>query len=82
VSCERYSLAPENCVFIDDSAVNVAAAKMAGMQALHFTDPEKLRAELIALGLPLRATAARRAAPQRGAVKKVPAKKQKTARRR
>lgn len=53
--CERYSLAPDACVFIDDSEPNVASARKFGMHAIHFKDPAALRRELIALGLPLKA---------------------------
>ena len=54
--CERYGLAPESCVFIDDSEPNVISARKFGMQAIHFTgDTEALRNELIELGLPLEA---------------------------
>lgn len=55
VFLERYGLAAESCVFIDDNLANVVSARSVGMQALHFTTPETLRAELVALGLPLRA---------------------------
>lgn len=55
VFCERYGLAPESCVFIDDNEANVVSARSTGMQALHFTTAETLRAELLALGLPLEA---------------------------
>lgn len=54
---DRYSLAAEECVFIDDNEVNVMAARSMGMTALHFTEPDKLRAELAALGLPVNAVA-------------------------
>jgi FMN phosphatase YigB (HAD superfamily) len=54
VFCERYSLAPEHCVFIDDSEPNVISARNAGMTAIHFTGPEALRTELAGLGLPVR----------------------------
>lgn len=54
VFCERYGLAPESCVFIDDSEPNVIAARKFGMKAIHFTSPEALRAELISYGLPLK----------------------------
>jgi 2-haloacid dehalogenase len=54
--CDRYALAPESCVFIDDNAINVAAANALGMKAVQFTGPEKLRKELIELGLPLKAS--------------------------
>lgn len=53
--CDRYSLAPENCVFMDDNESNVVAAHNFGMKAIHFTSPEQLREELIELGLPLEA---------------------------
>jgi FMN phosphatase YigB (HAD superfamily) len=52
--CERYSLAPQACVFIDDSEPNVISARKFGMEAIHFTSPQQLRKELIALGLPLK----------------------------
>lgn len=53
--CERYGIAPENCVFIDDKDYNVAGAQSVGMKGIHFTNPQDLRAELIKLGLPLKA---------------------------
>ena len=53
VFCERYGLAPEGCVFIDDNEANVAGARSMGMHSIHFTGPAKLRADLIAHGLPL-----------------------------
>lgn len=52
--CERFGKQPEDCVFIDDSEANVIAATKVGMTALHFTGPQKLRTDLIALGLPLK----------------------------
>jgi 2-haloacid dehalogenase len=55
VFTERYGLAPESCVFIDDSEPNVVSARKFGMHAIHFQDPAQVRAELVALGLPLRA---------------------------
>ena len=55
VFCERYGLAPQSCVFIDDSEPNVVSARKFGMHAIHFTDAEALRRELIGLGLPLKA---------------------------
>jgi len=51
--CERYGLAPESCVFIDDNEANVVSARKFGMYAISFTTPEALRAELISYGLPL-----------------------------
>jgi FMN phosphatase YigB (HAD superfamily) len=53
--CERFDLRPQHCVFIDDSDANVLGARKVGMQALHFTTPAQLRADLIAAGLPLKA---------------------------
>lgn len=53
--CDRYSLAPENCVFMDDNESNVVSAHNFGMKAIHFKSPEQLREELIELGLPLEA---------------------------
>lgn len=41
-------------VFIDDSPPNVAGAQRVGMHGLHFTTPERLRTDLVALGFPLR----------------------------
>lgn len=54
VFCERYSLSPDMCVFIDDSEPNIVAARKFGMNGIHFTDPKQLRKDLIALGLPLK----------------------------
>jgi 2-haloacid dehalogenase len=51
--CERFGLAPEACVFVDDSMKNVEGARAAGMHAIHFTSPEELRAELRELGFPV-----------------------------
>jgi 2-haloacid dehalogenase/putative hydrolase of the HAD superfamily len=53
--CERYGLAPESCVFIDDSEPNVVSARRFGMTAIQFTDADALRRDLIGLGLPLKA---------------------------
>ncbi|WP_404400056.1 HAD family hydrolase [Pelagibacterium halotolerans] len=52
--CERYGLAPDSCVFIDDNEANIIAARKFGMEAIHFTSPQALRAELISYGLPLK----------------------------
>ncbi len=47
-----FGLDPAATVFIDDTLVNVEGATAAGWaEALHFTGPEKLRTELLALGL-------------------------------
>lgn len=55
VFSERYGIAAENCVFIDDSESNIISARKFGMHGIHFKDPTMLRKELIALGLPLKA---------------------------
>lgn len=47
---ERYRLEAGDCIFIDDSARNVEAARAVGMKAVHFVEPIDLRAELRALG--------------------------------
>jgi FMN phosphatase YigB (HAD superfamily) len=51
--CERYSLAPESCVFVDDSEVNVMAARKVGMHAFQFTTPEAMRETFRGFGLPV-----------------------------
>jgi 2-haloacid dehalogenase len=76
VFCERYGLAPESCVFIDDSEPNIVAARKFGMHGIVFSSPDQARAELIALGMPLKAVAARptRKAPVKKTAKKASAK--------
>lgn len=49
----RYTLDPTRTVFIDDSMHNIDAASRLGFQALHFTDADKLRQDLLAIGLPV-----------------------------
>jgi 2-haloacid dehalogenase len=48
---ERYGLEPARTVFVDDSARNVAAASAAGLRGLLFTDADRLRRDLSAMGL-------------------------------
>lgn len=43
----------DDCVFIDDKLANVQAAAEAGMDAILFTTPEELRADLLVRGLPV-----------------------------
>jgi 2-haloacid dehalogenase len=49
--CSRAGLAPRECLFIDDSARNIAGAAAFGMDTIHFTSPDALRAGLIQRGL-------------------------------
>ena len=51
----RYRLQPGETVFIDDSALNVAAARELGWQAIHCTAPSALPAQLAGY-LPVRST--------------------------
>ena len=48
---DRFGLAPETTLFIDDSAKNVEAARAAGMQAIEFESPAGLRRRLEDAGL-------------------------------
>ena len=50
---ERFGIAPERTLFIDDLEANVAAARGIGLHAVRFTSPETLRIELAAYGLPV-----------------------------
>jgi 2-haloacid dehalogenase len=43
---DRYGIAAEDCVFIDDSPANVAGARAVGMHAIHYREPLDLAAEL------------------------------------
>ncbi|MEP3295081.1 HAD family hydrolase [Tateyamaria sp.] len=49
--CHRADVAPERCVFIDDSLHNCVGARAAGMGAIHFTSVDALRANLRARSL-------------------------------
>lgn len=48
---ERYRVAPESAVFIDDVAANAAAASELGIYGIHFRSPDQLRRELAAVGI-------------------------------
>ncbi len=50
VLLERHGLRAEECVYIDDNAANVAAARALGMDAIAFTGAEALRVALAARG--------------------------------
>ena len=43
---EKYGLAAEECLFIDDTAANVEAARRLGMKAILYKDPAQLKADL------------------------------------
>lgn len=47
----RNALSAADCLFIDDSAANVAGARAVGMDAVLFTDPERLERDLNARNL-------------------------------
>lgn len=49
--CDRAGIRPDACVFIDDGLHNVAGAKAVGMDAIHFTGADALRAALTERGL-------------------------------
>lgn len=51
VLLERYRIAPDESVFIDDDPRNPAVAASLGMHGIHFRSPQLLRSELRALGL-------------------------------
>ena len=48
---ERYRIAPDEAVFIDDNPGNAAAAHALGIHGIHFRSPELLRRELETLGI-------------------------------
>jgi len=48
---ERYGVAAQSAVFIDDVARNAAAASALGIHGIHFRSPEQLRRELATLGM-------------------------------
>jgi 2-haloacid dehalogenase len=51
VLLRRYGLDPHRCVFIDDSARNIEAARELGMIALRYSSPGQLRTDLDDLGI-------------------------------
>lgn len=48
---EQFDLNAEETVFIDDSAINIAGARAAGLHTIHFHSTGQLRADLGRLGL-------------------------------
>lgn len=51
LALERFGLQPGEAIFIDDNHDNVVGARANGFAAHHFTDAQKLRAELVELRL-------------------------------
>jgi 2-haloacid dehalogenase len=51
LAIRRCRLEAARTVFIDDTPANVEVARELGLHALHFTGPDKLRADLVELGL-------------------------------
>lgn len=51
VCLDRNGLEARDCVFVDDSAANVAGAAALGFDAIRFTGPAALRAALVERGL-------------------------------
>ncbi|MCW5952758.1 MAG: HAD-IA family hydrolase [Propionibacteriaceae bacterium] len=51
LACQRLGVMPEQAVFVDDTAANAIAASEVGLTGLHFTSAERLRADLVELGL-------------------------------
>ena len=51
VLLERIGRKPEECLFVDDSLVNITTADQLGFNAIHFQSPEKLEGELRSLGI-------------------------------
>ena len=49
--CSRAGVAPQDCLFTDDGAHNVAGAQAVGMDGIHFTGPGALHSGLKARGL-------------------------------
>ena len=47
---DRYGIARDEAVFIDDNPANAAAADALGIHGIHFRSPAELRDELRALG--------------------------------
>ncbi len=50
---ERNDLAAGDCIFVDDSPRNIAAASALGIDGIVFTDPDTLRRDLSERGFPL-----------------------------
>ncbi|MGO1315520.1 MAG: HAD-IA family hydrolase [Cellulomonadaceae bacterium] len=51
LACQRFGVAAERAVFVDDRPENVAGAERVGMSGIVFTDAGALRAELVSRGV-------------------------------
>lgn len=49
----RYTIAPENALFIDDSKANIRGCEAVGIKGIHFTDAATLEVRLRSLGINL-----------------------------
>lgn len=48
---DKFSLKPENCLFIDDNLKNVEASRAFGIETIHFKNPEDLREKLVEMNI-------------------------------
>lgn len=48
---QKFSLNPRECLFIDDTPVNIISAKELGIEGIVFTDPQSLKQELTKLSI-------------------------------
>ena len=51
LALDRFGLTPDEAVFVDDNAANIAGAAALGIHAVLFEGVEPLRVELVRLGL-------------------------------
>ncbi len=51
LAAKKVGCIPQECVFIDDKSVNVAGARRAGMNAIHFRNAAQLRKDLRKYGV-------------------------------
>ena len=51
ILCQRYALKPEECLFIDDSEINIEGAKKLGFKTILFKYPDLLEPQIKSFGL-------------------------------
>lgn len=51
ILCQRYSLKPEECLFVDDSEANIEGAKKLGFKTILFKYPDLLEPQVKSFGL-------------------------------